>query len=83
MFSTAADVEYYGGGVQLIVSIFIENEMYEMMMLWKKKKIFTAVFILMMKRGKHKILHKSVNYLEEISFKMFKRFAVLVEKNYV
>ena len=38
--STAADVEYYGSGVQLIVSIFIENEMYEMMMLWKKKKDF-------------------------------------------
>ena len=81
MFSTAADVEYYGGGVQLIVSIFIENEMYEMMMLWKKKKIF----ILMMKRGKHKILDKSVNYLEEISFKILKRLYihVLLEKNYV
>ena len=65
-------------GVQLIVSIFIENEMYEMM-LWKKKKDFYFND----EKGKHKILDKSVNYLEEISFKMFKRFAVLVEKNYV
>ena len=47
----------------------------------RKKKIF----ILMMKRGKHKILDKSVNYLEEISFKMLKRLYihVLAEKNYV
>ena len=35
------------------------------------------------KRGNIKYCDKSVNYLEEISFKMFKRFAVLVEKNYV
>ena len=47
----------------------------------KEKKIF----ILMMKRGKHKILDKRVNYLEEISFKILKRLYihVLLEKNYV
>ena len=35
------------------------------------------------KRGNIKYCDKSVNYLEEISFKMLKRFVVLVEKNYV
>ena len=43
----------------------------------KEKK---RIFILMMKQGKHKIFDKSVNYLEEISFKMFKRYVVWLRK---